>query len=731
MTKNLRYIVLCGLFATPFIPFIIINHFFFPFITGKAFVFRIIVELVFGLWILLMLKDITYRPKRSWLLGVLALFVSVIFIADIFGVNFYRSFWSNYERMEGFVNLLHLSAYFLMLATVLKTEKWWNYFFNTSFGASVILCLFYALPQIYGNADIHQSSDRIDATFGNATYFAAYLLINMFLALFLLMRSNKVYLKWLYGIGIALEFFLMYKTQTRGALVGLVGGLFVSTILLSILGGQKKMFRKFAIGALVSLVLIVGGLFMAKDSSFVKSSPTLVRFTEISLKQEFLKGQGRYYIWPMAIKGFKEHPVLGWGQENFNYVFNKNYDPRMYYQEQWFDHTHNAVLDWLVSGGVLGLGAYLSIFVFLLYYIWRKKLEDFSITDKSILTGLIVGYFIQNLFVFDNITSYLLFVMILAYVYSAKTPSTAKPIAPNLQFGNTGLGVVAALLLVATIFTLYKVNIKPMQATTALIYALAPEPGGAYDYAKDLLSFKKSIAYDTFGNGEAREHLILLSQKLSVENVPNDLRSAVFQSASSEMAKQIEENKEPDARYYLFLGSLLGRYGVFDHALNYLTQAHSLSPRKQTILFELSNVYFAQNKPLEALAALKEAFDLSPEYLEARLAYFTGAIQAGKYDLANEIISVVPRSSYLFNERVLSTYVFVKNYDAAISILKDRVATDPKNPQYRLSLAAGYLEMGNKDMAIKSLQEFIEIDPNAYKKQGEYYISEIRAGRKP
>jgi hypothetical protein len=52
----------------------------------------------------------------------------------------------------------------------------------------------------------------------------------------------------------------------------------------------------------------------------------------------------------MALKGIAERPVLGWGQENFNYVFNKYYNPQMFGQEEWFDRTHNVVLDWLIAG---------------------------------------------------------------------------------------------------------------------------------------------------------------------------------------------------------------------------------------------------------------------------------------------------------------------------------------------------------------------------------------------
>ena len=117
-----------------------------------------------ALWLVLMLFDARYKPKKSWVLAMLAIFVGVVALSSIFGENFYRSFWSNYERMEGLVTYLHLLAYFLVLAGMLKTEKVWNWLFNTSLFASVIVA-FYGVFQLSGILQTHQGS-RLDATFG-------------------------------------------------------------------------------------------------------------------------------------------------------------------------------------------------------------------------------------------------------------------------------------------------------------------------------------------------------------------------------------------------------------------------------------------------------------------------------------------------------------------------------------------------------------------------------------
>src|SRR4051812_37835862 len=116
-----RYIALAGLFIVPFIPFIVSNSMFFPFITGKGFTFRIIVEVMFGAYLFLAASQPEYRPKMSWITKSVLAFVAVTFIADVFGANPYKSLWSNYERMEGFVLIVHLLMYYIAASSVFRT----------------------------------------------------------------------------------------------------------------------------------------------------------------------------------------------------------------------------------------------------------------------------------------------------------------------------------------------------------------------------------------------------------------------------------------------------------------------------------------------------------------------------------------------------------------------------------------------------------------------------------
>ena len=98
--KTLRWIVILGIFTLPFIVFIVANTFFFPYITGKNFAFRLIVEVIVGAWLALALIKPEYRPRKNWLLGAFAIFTLLVALADAFGVNPFKSFWRNIRRFR-------------------------------------------------------------------------------------------------------------------------------------------------------------------------------------------------------------------------------------------------------------------------------------------------------------------------------------------------------------------------------------------------------------------------------------------------------------------------------------------------------------------------------------------------------------------------------------------------------------------------------------------------------
>ncbi len=723
--KVLRVSIIVGIFLLPFIVLIVANHEFFPFITGKNFTFRIIVETITALWLILALRDRSVLPKTSKLFWAFAAFVAFIFISDCFSPNVFKSFWSNFERMEGWVTLVHLFALFVVLSSVM-TRKLWQWLFRVSVFVSIIAAAYGAL-QLIGKLPINQSGVRLDATFGNATYLAVYMLFHVFFGLLLITWEKRGSLwQWLYGLAIVADAFILYHTATRGATLGLIGGLFLTALLVGLFDKKESRLRKISLGVIIALAVLVAGFFAVRNAPFVVNSPVLQRFSSISFTDK--TAESRFMIWDMAWQGFKESPktvLVGWGQESFNYVFNKYYQPAMYSQEQWFDRAHNIIFDWLIAGGLLGLLAYLSLFVFAFYYLWRKG-DNFSFLEKSLITGLFAGYFVQNLTVFDNITSYLMFIFVLAWIQSiaGRTPEGLVAKIATVDLG-TANRVLAPLVAVIFVFIIYYVNVPALLASSELITALSPNSGGP---AQNLADCKQALAYHSLGDSEIREQLVqVTTQAISDPNVDPSVKNQFVALTRSEMDKQLSRTPQ-DARYWLFAGSFLASVGDYDNAIADLTKAHELSSNKQTILFSLVSAYLGKKDFTNAVSAAKQAFDLDQSFDEARKVYAIALLYGKQGSEAAKVLAPLPPEQVLSDQRFLQAFIAGGYFQEALQSINLMIQQDPNNPNNYLSRAAIEHQLGQTAAAISDLQKIEQLSPNA-KAQVESIIQQLRSGK--
>ncbi len=739
----LTYILKGGIILALFLPLFVPQNLFFPFITGKNFLFRAGVEILFALWVFLMFRDKKWIPQKSFILYFVCLTVFILALSTIFGADPSRSFWSNYERMEGLIGHLHLLVYFLMLVSVFRNDTDWRIFFHTSFLANIFVD-FYAVLQLAGRVAIHQGSTRIDATLGNATYMAVYLLFHLFFLLYFFLKTKSVIWRSAYAGLFALDVFLLYETATRGAILGFLGGLLLFALVLGF-RGERKIYKLSAAALIASIFIFVAGFYFIKDASWIKQNPVLGRFAALSLNEQTT--QSRLIIWQMAVKGWKERPVLGWGLENFNLVFNKYYDPRLWPQEPWFDRAHNVVFDYLIAGGILGLLSYLGIFIAAFYsvlrFVFSKKENAYA---ASAFIGLLGGYFFQNLFVFDQLISYILFFGFLAYIhhlylneFAPSPPGMPESLKVTALKSNavTSAALVFLVILLAPIF--YFANIKPYRANRALINAIAALSGRvenmdvANRVASAFADFKKALAFDTFGNREAREQLsYFASQVAGSQAVNQETRVAVVGEAVSEMKKQIAISPT-DSRYWLFLSAVYGAAGERQLERDALYKALEFSPKKQQILFALTQSYFGENNTQKALELAKEAALLDPAYPAARSNVAVLSVLVRDFDTADKEIEALIKMGKADAEDFQkwgSVYAGAGKLGRAEEFYKKAVLLDPKNIQLRVNLSAVYFGLGRKSESIKALEDAISQDP-AFKEQGEQFINQIVSGQKP
>ncbi|MHB8860749.1 MAG: O-antigen ligase family protein, partial [Minisyncoccota bacterium] len=571
-TKQIaRWITLAALFLIPLTPLLVANGYFFPFITGKAFYFRVLVEIAVSAWAVLAVLDKEYRPRLSWIGMAVAAFVVWMFVADLFAINVAKAFWSNFERMEGWVLLIHLLGFFVAAGAVLRVEKKWRAWFLASLGVSVIVSG-YALLQLAGALVIHQGASRIDATLGNSAYLAIYFLFNVFIALWLALTEKRSWLKWSLIALAALEAVLLFFTETRGAVLGLMIGLALAAFLTAVTAGKRA--RRGAALALALIVLFAGGIYLARDSSFVQNNHVLERVTSISLAD----GSTRFTIWRMALEGVKERPVVGWGQEGFNYVFNKYYEPSLYAQEPWFDRAHDTFIDWLIAGGVPAFLLYLSLFGTAIVLLWRST--ELSRPERTLLTAALVGYAIHNLFVFDNLYSYVYFFAILALIDS----QVARPIKQledlSVLDEKDGMAYALPIATAAACALIWTVNIPGMQVATKLITALSPSSAGV---SGNLAAFEDLAAHPSFAAQEVREQMVTFASSVMQSSTATDVqKQQAVTLAVTEMQKQVAAYPL-DAREHLELSYVYRAAGDNANALKEINTALTLTPKKEQV----------------------------------------------------------------------------------------------------------------------------------------------------
>jgi len=414
----------------------------FPFIVGKYAWFRGMVDLAliaFAIGLLFYdgngamwtrLKETFRKPLAI----TVSAFVTLFVLAGFFGVDPAMSFWSNFERGEGSLQLLHLFAFFVLLVTLFRDEKDWRRFFGWLI-AGGLLSMAYGFLAASGTSGFlgSQFSEgagfRFQASIGNSAYVAAFAIFIACYAGYLLWSRYRHRLMaggaWiLYGtlVLMAASFLL---AATRGAFLGLLAGLVVGAGYYVF--AHRAWRRWFAVGATV-LVLTVGTLVFFRDSAFVKAIPGS-RIFDISVTAETF--QHRTIMWGMALEGWKERPILGWGPENYIQIFDQKMDPAYFKPGEgfgaWFDRAHSVYFDYLAETGALGLFAFLAILAALFWTLFHQHKSAQSVpirggsnglplaVPKALIMGTITAYLVQGLVLFDVLPIYYNVFSVLAF----------------------------------------------------------------------------------------------------------------------------------------------------------------------------------------------------------------------------------------------------------------------------------------------------------------------------
>ncbi|MFY9457645.1 MAG: O-antigen ligase family protein [Candidatus Spechtbacterales bacterium] len=633
-------IIRWGAYIALFAPLVVHSGFFFPFVVPKTVFFWILAEIIFAAWLLLAISNKQFRPRWNAVSITLGVFLLITVVTSFTGINVERSFWSTLERMAGTINWIHLALFFFALTFTFRTLADWKKLLTASLIAASLVALIFLFQKI--GISVIPFDTRSGATIGNSSFMAAYLLFNIFFGTWLFGSTGLGTKKILYGVGTVLVIFAVLFGIAYGALLSMLGGLFVILLAWFFFGIKTKLARSF--GALLLLFgTVIGSIVIW--GTFTQSEAVIGKLPY------FFSDNGtigaRKVVWNMAWQGVKERPILGWGPENFNVVFTKYFNPCLTLpkcgNEVWYDRTHNIILDNLIHSGFVGLFAYLAIFAVSLFAAVRWALRD---KTKWLLSGVITAalasYFVQNMLVFDMMNTYLMFALTLALVggmsrvFSNEEKRELK--SPNIRLAT----MVGAVL----IYFLFSFGVQSLQAAS---WGVKISRGGL-SAEETIKIYKKSLSATPLSN---RQIVEFFTTRVT-DTIKNDKDQKVPLDFIYEVEKVMRESAEKnplDFRHQIILGDLyvsardrdpefLARgEKIFKHAIE-------MAPTNQQGYTLLSQTYIFKKEYEKAEPLLFRAIELEPKYMRSHVALANLYELWGKKEKAEEAYKKVEELGY-------------------------------------------------------------------------------------
>jgi tetratricopeptide (TPR) repeat protein len=593
-------------------------------------VFTTVLSIGFACW--LCTKNSSVSLVKSPPFIALVLYFISLFISGLVGLNFATTFWSVATRMTGLWYLLFLGLFMLLLWAVIEDE----YRHHKLILAVTCSTALYSLIELLGEDGFGLLFTNLKeaSTLGNTTFAAMYVFGAFLLSLYYLFQA-EVKKWWMYVLPAVLivnpliinvEWFMGdFSHGPIGEAQATSISVFLSLIALFGIWLVSKMkntttrtrvsYSLFGIGA---LAMLVAGFSLVSPNGY--------------LREVYLSGStaARPLVWEMSTIAIGQRPAFGWGADNFERVFEQNYDNRLlqneYGNEAWFDRAHNMFIDQLVDNGFVGLFLFVVAYLVTILALIYSALSAVGKRDRLFASVLIV-YFTFHIAelqtAFDTSISYPLvaFMFVSAAILYCRarvahaasltivlTPAAKYTVAAAI-IGFVGWSFFAGVL---PFIRAQEANgairqVGSSDKRLALYPALFGSPIDEQAFLwRTATDFQRGIAADTQ----------VLSDPKKVEKLKQEL--VILEEG---YAKYIEQNPD-NFRAHLNLADVLIYQMLFD--VNKLEEAQAVLDRAIALVPESPQSYW-----LKAVAYVyMQKFDLAREYAQKGLALNPKIVQS-------------------------------------------------------------------------------------------------------
>jgi len=284
--------------------------------------------------------------------------------------------WANdrYRALSFFISpvLKYVLIYYLIINYINTKTKFYKIF--VAYWSSHIISGGYA---IYRNFVV--GIRRVDGFTHNPNRLGSIMMMFIIINFAILLYTNRKNLKiGVFSIiGIIVGTLALFASSSRGALLGLIAGLFIVALLKG---------KKFLIYLLIGLILL--SLFMP---SYYKNR--ISKLTDITSNNVY----SRLSMYKAGFDMFKEKPILGIGLNNVRTVYDMYDLPEFEHFGNEHRNLHNLYINILVELGAIGFG----ILIYLIFVLGKKAWLNYKINKNWFtlgIIGLFVGEGTHNLF---------------------------------------------------------------------------------------------------------------------------------------------------------------------------------------------------------------------------------------------------------------------------------------------------------------------------------------------
>jgi hypothetical protein len=418
---------------------------------------------------------------------------------------------------------------------------------------------------------------RIFSTFLLPSHFAAFLGISIPVSLAFVL-SSKGWIRYLFGLAVALQLFALYLTKSFSGLLSLI--LACGCFAFIYFGYVKRVQVRYLTSFFAALILVLGLIFAGLSLTRPDNPLASIENNPLVL---------RALNWGTTVAMIRDNPWIGKGLDTFGFIYPA-------YQTGGANvvhHAHNTYLQLGVEMGILGTAVFLW---FACWWFWRTLyvMSKTKKKDQAIWLGCLMvagmAFFIHHAFDFEfyipsaTLAGFAVLAMAIGAqkknrVYKIALKKSRRPLLTAVGF--TVVLMVSLLLLVPFYG---QMHFKKAQS----LLKIAPYSA---DWTEEAAAeFKKAICLDPYNSEYHYLYGVLLVQRLSHKKVGID---------------EVQE-------------------------------AIRLSPQRHYYHFDLGMIYLVSGEREKGLAEIKKASQLYPlneDYHQwLRIVY----LQMGKRDLASQ-----------------------------------------------------------------------------------------------